>query len=173
VPIINGPADPSGALTYYQHVTSDVRAYDGQDLPAYKHAQEAVRYAVYAKSGLDERDAIVLVDLILSAGLQESEAGTEILNLLTAAHDRFRNARDQVACLNLILTFGQWLGTDQGRAGLGRVLAKYVTTPTGFMETPEFPTQWRGNFPACSRGAPKVSASISGRSAGGNGKSSS
>jgi len=146
-PIINGPADPSGASSGYQQVTSDVKAYNEQDLPAYKQAQEAVRYAVYAKSGLDERDAIVLVDLVLSAGLRGSETGAEILNVLTAARDRFRNARDQVACMNLILAFGQWLGTDQGRAGLGRVLAKYVTTPTGFVETPEFFNAVAREFP--------------------------
>jgi len=139
VPIINGPVgDLSGALTSYQKVTSDVKTYNDRDLPAYAHAREAVRYTFYTKPGLGERDAIVLVDLVLSAGLRESETGTEILNVLTDADARFRNARDQVACLNLILAFGQSLETEQGKASLGRVLAKYVTTPAGFVETPEF-----------------------------------
>ena len=137
VPVVNGRVrDLSGALASYRKVTSDVKAYNEQDLPTYTRAQEEVRYVVYTK--FDKRDALVLGNLVLWAGLRESETGAEILNVLTQADNRFRNARDQVACLNLILAFGQWLQTDQGKAGLGNVLAKYVTTPTGFVETPEF-----------------------------------
>lgn len=152
VPIIEGPADPSGALTSYERVVSDVKAYDEKDLPRYQQAQESVKFTVYRTSGLGDHDATLLANFVLSASTQGSESTGAMVRTLTDAQVRFQSARDQVACLNLILAFGQWLDTDQGRTDVDKVLAKYVVSPAGLVETSDFSAAVAREFPGLSPG---------------------
>jgi hypothetical protein len=147
-PVIRGPVEPSGVETRYNDTTNIIDDYNDNRLPRYQTAKYLLTDAVFKAAGtsLPEESSITLIaaDVIVGAGARNPDDGA--FQEVVATDRRLVNARDHVACLNLVLEFNRLMNTTAGQEAIRRIISGNVASPAGFVPVQSYLTKVRMAF---------------------------